>query len=324
MPARKTAALVCRNGNLWEEHERQFAAWSPRRSSVIGCLRFSEGPLHHRWMTTDAVSTVGKGLLLAQGRTADVYAWDEDRILKLFHASYPRHWIEREIENGRAVAAMGLPVPQPVDVMLCDGRTGILYERVNGDSMLQIGKARPWLLSRMARTLAELHTRIHAQDATGFGGLSESLRETIEQVDDLPPRLRAGVLKLLDRLPDGKRLCHFDFHPDQVLMTSSGPVIIDWMTACRGNPLADVARTCLLLTVGHVPYGGRVLRALLNLSRKRLRRGYIARYLELNPDTTYQDISTWMVPVAAGRLREGIDGEKAWLLQFIEEHLPAS
>ena len=262
-----------------------------------------------------------KGSLLAQGRTADVYAWNVDRVVKLFHASYRLSWIDREISNGRAVAAMDLPAPLPLDRVTCDGRTGILYERVIGESMLRIGKKKPWLVSKMAETLAELHTRIHAQDGNGFVGLCELLRESIVQVSDLSPRLRASVLSLLARLPDGKKLCHFDFHPDQVLMTSNGPVIIDWMTACRGDALADVARTCLLLSVGHMPYGGRFLRIWVNLFRNQLRRAYIAHYLKLNPGTTYTDITTWMVPVAAGRLKENCEGEKEWLLRFIEAHL---
>ena len=186
--------------------------------------------------------------------------------------------------------------------------------------MLQIRKAKPWLLSKMAKTLAKLHSRIHAQDGNGFVGLRESLQETIEHVDELSPRLRSGVLSLLARLPDGKKLCHFDFHPDQVMMTSIGPVIIDWITACRGDPLADVARTCVLLSVGHVPYGGQFLRTWVNLFRNRLRHAYIAQYLALNPGMKYTDITTWMVPVAAGRLKENVEGEKEWLLRFIEAH----
>jgi aminoglycoside phosphotransferase (APT) family kinase protein len=64
------------------------------------------------------------------------------------------------------------------------------------------------------------------------------------------------VLEGLERLPQGAALCHFDFHPDQVLMTQRGPVVIDWMTAFRGHPLADVARSCVLLSFGQAPNSG--------------------------------------------------------------------
>lgn len=46
-----------------------------------------------------------------------------------------------------------------------------------------------------------------------------------------------------------------DFHPDNVLLAARGPVIIDWPDATRGQPLADVARTSLLLRLGGLPPG---------------------------------------------------------------------
>ena len=188
-------------------------------------MRDEDEGLHHGSMVPNAMSPSGTGALLAK---------NSDRVFKPFLAPYPLCWIEREIENGRAVAAMDLPAPRPIDTMACDGRAGILYERVNGDPILSISKTEPWLPCGIAKTLTELHTRIHAQGGSGFVGLSESLRETIEHGDALSPKPLPGECSLLDRLPDGKKLCHFVFHPDRALMTSSGPVIIDWMTACRG------------------------------------------------------------------------------------------
>ncbi|HIM90086.1 MAG TPA: hypothetical protein EYM52_05070 [Dehalococcoidia bacterium] len=64
------------------------------------------------------------------------------------------------------------------------------------------------------------------------------------RVDDLPPwreRLRVSITEaavppdewkskahtMLNALPDGDFLCHGDFHPDNVMMTSGDPVLID-------------------------------------------------------------------------------------------------
>jgi len=141
-------------------------------------------------------------------------------------------------------------------------------------------------------------------------------------VEKLPPDLKTGVLRLLETLPNGNALCHFDVHPGQVLITAKGPVIIDWMTAYQGHPLADVARTCIILRVGQVPGAGWAMRAFVNLWRGLFYRTYIARYLELHPGVTGDAVTTWMVPVAAGRLNEKIPGEQEPLLNFIQSHLP--
>jgi aminoglycoside phosphotransferase (APT) family kinase protein len=201
-------------------------------------------------------------------------------------------------------------------------RQGIVYERVDGPSMLRLSNTKPWRLMRLARQLAELHTQIHMQDGSGFPSLRSSLNAVIQQVENLAPNLKTAVLGLLEKLPDGAALCHFDFHPGQVLLTAKGPIVIDWMTACQGNPLADVARTALIFKVAQVPGAGWATQVIVNLWRGLFQRTYLSRYLELNPGVTREAITTWMIPVAAGRLKEGIPGEEEALLKFIQSQMP--
>ncbi len=257
------------------------------------------------------------GPLLTQGRTAEVYAWRENRILKLFYDWVPAEWAQHECDIGRLIAGTTLPTPRMVDSREVGGRQGIIYERVNGPSMLKLISSRPWLVLRMARQFAELHTLIHRQAGKGLIPLRPSLKMSIEQAE-LPADLRARALGILEKLADYDRLCHFDFHPDQVLMTANGPVIIDWMTALQGDPLADVARTSVLFLVGQVPYGGGAMRALVNLYRGFFYRAYLGRYLELNRGRTRDEIQRWMIPIAAARLQEAIPGEREALIKLIE------
>ena len=44
----------------------------------------------------------------------------------------------------------------------------------------------------------------------------------------------------------GGRLLHVDLHPDNVLLSSRGPVVIDWANARAGNPAFDVAMTWVI------------------------------------------------------------------------------
>ena len=48
-------------------------------------------------------------------------------------------------------------------------------------------------------------------------------------------------------MPHGDRLCHGDFHPLNILGDTLDPVVIDWLDARRGDPVADVCRSYLLL-----------------------------------------------------------------------------
>ncbi len=83
---------------------------------------------------------------IARGRTADVYAWDDRHILKLYQAWCPPHWVEQESRVAQAVCQAGIPTPAAGEIVSVDGRRGILYERVNGISMLEDLRRRPWLI----------------------------------------------------------------------------------------------------------------------------------------------------------------------------------
>ena len=67
--------------------------------------------------------------------------------------------------------------------------------------------------------------------------------------------MKKCALKVLERLPDDKFLCHGDFHPDQIIMSPKGPIVIDWITAIKGSPASDVAQSSLVLRLGAPPAG---------------------------------------------------------------------
>ena len=42
-------------------------------------------------------------------------------------------------------------------------------------------------------------------------------------------------------------LCHGDLHPSNVILTVDGPMVVDWFDTGRGDPIADIARSTLLM-----------------------------------------------------------------------------
>ncbi|MBN1200731.1 MAG: phosphotransferase [Anaerolineae bacterium] len=259
--------------------------------------------------------------IIGRGRTANIYTWSDGYVLKLFHDWMPLADIEAEAHHSRAVAAAGLAVPGVGDVIHVDGRHGLLYERVDGPTMFDVMVSRPWKIAALARQMADLHAAVHAVQIDDMPPLKDRLRWRIERVDCLPDNARRAALAALDDLPDGGAACHGDLHPDNILLTARGPVIIDWIAATRGNPLADVARTSLLLTVGLPPSDmGPLLRALVWLVRGIIHRAYLRRYLAQRGATLAQ-VNAWMLPVLAVRLSEHVPGEQAHLLARIRAAL---
>jgi uncharacterized protein (TIGR02172 family) len=221
---------------------------------------------------------------IAVGRTAEIYARGEQQVLKLYRDWCPPHWANFEARIGHIVQDAGLPVPAVGDLIEINGRRGLVYERLEGVSMFSTIVARPWTIIRFGRLTAELHAAMHSVQApSDLPDQRDRLKGAIERAQTLPDDLRRKALAVLDTCPDGDRLCHGDFHPDNVLMTPRGPIIIDWMTATRGDPLGDVARTVLLMTVGEPPTGT-LIRLLTRVRRGWMRAAYVKRYFELRPD----------------------------------------
>ena len=171
--------------------------------------------------------------LIAAGRDADVFAVAPGRVLRRYRDRGKSAELEAAVMAYARSA--GLPVPEVFDV---DG-ADLLMERVEGPTMTSALARRPWTLAAQARVLAGLHRAVHEVPAPGW---------------------------LDRRIGVGDALLHLDLHPDNVLLTDAGPVVIDWTNAARGPAEVDVADAWLVVSVGSVP-GGRLQAAVVGAAQ---------------------------------------------------------
>jgi streptomycin 6-kinase len=120
---------------------------------------------------------------------------------------------EREAGIMAHARAHGFPVPEVLEVQ----DAALVLERIDGPSMLRMLRTRPWRVGAYARMLADLHSRLH----------------------EIPFQ--------------GERLLHLDLHPDNVLLSPAGPVVIDWTNSRAGDPRFDVALTWVICTTSGGP-----------------------------------------------------------------------
>lgn len=255
------------------------------------------------------------GARLAEGRTAEIYAWDHGQILKLFRDWAPPDLVDYEAKVARSVQSLGLPVPQVGEIVELDSRRGLVYERVDGKSLLQDFLSRPWTLLRAAQRTADLHAKVHLLRAPGLTSQRLALEAKIQFAQPLSPHLRRAALRALTLLPDSDRLCHGDFHPGNILITKAGPLVIDWVDATSGNPLADVARTYVLFNLAGQP-PGTSFGMLFQMLRGWFYRAYQQRYFQIRPGSRHE-LAAWLPVVAAARLSEDIPEEQERVLAFV-------
>jgi uncharacterized protein (TIGR02172 family) len=192
------------------------------------------------------------GKIIGEGNTATVYEYKEGTVLKLFVQGYPRSAVEKEFQNAKAINSMNFAKPKAHEVICCEDRMGIIYDRVEGESLLE------WVLKtgdlqRCAEYMARLHKMIVQNRVSHVPDYKEFLKTNILKARSTKSMEPEGVLEILDKLEDGDTLCHGDFHPGNILISNGHATVIDFMNVCHGNILYDVARTVFLVEYTPVP-----------------------------------------------------------------------
>jgi uncharacterized protein (TIGR02172 family) len=231
------------------------------------------------------MNALAPGPLVGRGLTSDVFEWENGRVLKLFFTWMPRPKIEREYNVSRAIQGTGFPAPQVFELIEMDGRLGIIFERIDGISMFRTIQRKPWKLYAGALELAGLHARMHDVKAPPeLPTQREQLQGWIDAAKDFSTTELQAARAALAKVPEGESLCHGDFHPENILYSSRGPIVIDWITGTRGDPVLDVARSRSLFLRAAIPEGTPFhMRLVLHTCRAIITKVYLSRYFKLRP-----------------------------------------
>lgn len=192
------------------------------------------------------------GNIIGLGNTATVYDWQDGKVLKLFKHGYPKEAVEREFHNAMVIRNMNFLKPKAYEIILCEERIGIIYDRVVGESLLD------WVMKtgdvyKCAIYMANLHKTIIQNKTSNVPNFKEFLKYHISNESSSYVENKEELLKMIDKLPDGNTLCHGDFHPGNILISNGNAIAIDFMNVCHGNFLYDVARTVFLIEYTPVP-----------------------------------------------------------------------
>jgi len=194
----------------------------------------------------------GPGTLLGSGRNADAYDIGNGRVLRRYRDSRDTRRVAAEAQVMTHARACGVPVPEVFDVSGSD----IVMERAAGPTMLDVVGRRPWTLRAHARLLARLHDLVHQVPASGLAGLA--LRSPFGE-----------------QPADGHVLLHTDLHPQNVILTGTGPMIIDWEGASYGPPMADVALTWVIVGYSEIPPAPRIQVAVMRACQAAFTRSFV-------------------------------------------------
>lgn len=265
------------------------------------------------------------GRKIGEGACSEIYEWEnEHKIIKLAKANTSIQGMRREYENSRVLWESGLSVPQPFEMMEVNGRPGIVFERINGESLMerfihQLNNRPPFDEKGMdesnniritASCLYELHNH-HIK--LELPNQREQIKYSIRGIDDLTLDEKEAVIGILDRLPIKNQLCHGDPNPGNILIRNGETLLIDWSGASIGNPEADLAEYIILVRYAviesYLPFLSNEAVKKFNSIRETMIEVFIEEYTRLS-SITYDEIEPWIVPIAARRLSADLSKEE--------------
>jgi tRNA A-37 threonylcarbamoyl transferase component Bud32 len=251
------------------------------------------------------------GKRIGQGVTAEVFEYGDGRVLKLARPGIERWVLEHEARTTQAAFESGAPAPQVFEVIEHDGRVGIVYPRYEGETLLRRlirGLVTPVEVGEtMARVQHGLHAGAYRGDLVPFHSFVAKFLGRLEE-KGIDPDVVSIATAALGSLPRSEKVCHGDLHSDNILMTADGPVILDWLSAVSADPMVDLARQHLSLTILPVE-DPRPFAKTYDEMRPQIHEAFLATYAELAETTVealLERIQPFVPVMAALRLAEPV------------------
>ena len=263
---------------------------------------------NHTQMSANPDLPFSLGRPTVSARSADLYPWDGERVLKLFRHGFQHEtamWERRNIEEAHALGATRVACFGETEI---DGRTGLILRRIEGGTLTASANANPLRILEVPEILAHLHARMHASATLRLRDVRTLVAECLGRpaMAFLAAPRRDALERQVAGLPDGTTLLHLDFHTDNVLGPRGSETVIDWATAAGGAAGADMAMTWFLFHEAELfPGISKVQELLYNTLRKFIYRRYFAHYLRLrglSADGAMRDIRLWYLPILVFRL----------------------
>lgn len=170
--------------------------------------------------------------------------------MKLFKTGVPRRLSWWEARITRSVFAAGGPAPEVFGEVSLEGRFGMVLNRLDGPTLLQLTRSGAMTFGQAGAILASVCLSVHkTPPPPDVISLRESMDGSLPFTGGtFPKNITNGILALIDRLGSSDGLCHGDLHPGNVIMTADGPRLIDWIGAVRAPATFDLAISHIALT----------------------------------------------------------------------------
>lgn len=229
-----------------------------------------------------------------------------DKARKIFDKNYSKSDVLYEALNTSRVEDTGLDIPKLLSVSVENGQWIITSEYVAGKTLTQLLSEHPENEDNYIEAMVDYQIEFNKRSNPLLLSLKNKLNRQINELD-IDSHIKYELSSRLEGLPNHNKLCHGDYCPDNIIVSTDKNnnitkiTAVDWVHATQGNASADVANTYLMLKLKDD--------------------GFAEKYIKMFCQKTGTDISyvnKWMPIVAAARLTKKKPEEKQMLETMID------
>ena len=250
------------------------------------------------------------------GRTAEVYSYKDDKVLKLFYSAFCTKTIEDEYLIAKNISTVTSLVPKVYDIVHTRNRTGIVYEKIKGKMLSDYLSGNIMSTRKIIRKFAQTQKRISNINVENVPNYTDKLRERITNSRLLSDSEKETVLKYLSII-NNNELCHGDYHPDNVFVDQNNDLkVIDWSNMFVSNKYLDIARTYYLIKSGKTLNGKTKLGSLIEWFGRQIIAKFYWEEVKAGKGRRKYFLPCFFIIIIA-RYDENIEQEKKWIYNYV-------
>ena len=175
---------------------------------------------------------------------------DPDIMLKVYFRNFEA--AAKELELAQKVYRMGIPTPEPGDLITDGERMGIRFRRLTGKrSYSRACGDEPERVEEYAREFAQMCKKLHAThvDTTQFESVKDRLYAMLEANPDFTSEQKQKIRDFIASAPEADTAIHGDLQFSNGIFTEENGVrksyFIDLGDFCYGYPMFDIGMVYL-------------------------------------------------------------------------------
>lgn len=229
---------------------------------------------------------------------------DPDLILKMENREISLEKAEAAINTARIAYGLGVPTPEPGEVVFDGTRYGQVFRRIqNKISYARLSGEHSEMIPQLAHDFAVIIKNLHSTKGygTGLRSIKEPYGDFLRNNPYRPKEVLDRAQVFLENLPDADTCVHGDLHFGNIIKSGEDSYLIDMSSFGYGHPYFDIA---MMVAIRRLSWGNPQKHQSLFHCTVEMSDLFWRRFMDeyFGPDVTDSEIERMVAPFYAVRM----------------------